>query len=187
MNNSRRQHAQANQQDPTKANIKNIKSSIDALANVINAYRKEDKERKDDEKGWSRLTAKAVIAYTAITLFIFIINAYQAYLIRQNNIVSQRAFVAVLVPQLIMAKDPSKTKEFEKTVIVSIPLTNSGNTPTKRLQLFIKCAPSVEILPEPWALLQKEKIEHIPQVIGAHQQVLSQCGYTFDHIQKVRL
>jgi hypothetical protein len=96
---------------------------------------------------------------------------YQAYLIseaneltRKNNIVSQRAFVYFLPGQ------PTVTGELTtpRSVNFVATLNNSGNTPTKNLTFFYKCAPSAEDLKEPWAILHQgqERPEYGQQFIG---------------------
>jgi hypothetical protein len=92
-------------------------------------------------------------------------NGYQAYLTRQNNVVSQRAFVYVDGPvQLVVALD---AKDRSKIVNFPIRLNNSGNTPTKDMGIFIRCAPSIDAMPEPWVLLYRDTPDKLPQIIGA--------------------
>ena len=186
MNNTRGQRNQSNnQQDVSNANLKHVKISIDTLTNEIRAHRQEQKTRQDDDQKWNKRTAIAAIIYTLITLIIMIVGAYQTYLIRDNNVISQRAFITAGTPQLLMVKD--MTNGETKSVAVAIPLINSGNTPTKNLEFFVKCAPAFENLIEPWGLMQKGEIERVPQVIGPHQQSPARCVFTLAHIEQVKL
>jgi hypothetical protein len=66
----------------------------------------------------------------------------------------------------------------ERMVVLQLLLTNGGNTPTKNLHFFFRCAPSVDPLPEPWVLLYREKPEYIPQVIGPKATVTTACEFT---------
>src|SRR5712692_4846831 len=64
---------------------------------------------------------------------------WQAYLTRQNNVVSQRAFVYAEAPQLAVSIDAKDG--VTKNVSFFTPLINSGNTPTKELAFLVRCAP----------------------------------------------
>lgn len=184
MNNSDHQrHETKKQQDATANNLKQIKVSIDALANQIDAQRREQKESKQEDHKWPRRTAWAAIAYTVITLIVLIVNGYQTYLIRSNNVVSQRASVYVDY-QLIVSK--GMTKEKTPFLNIQIPMINSGNTATKNLKFLIRCAPSTDALPEPWVLLYREKIETLPQIIAPHQTARVICGFPLDQIEAVK-
>ena len=98
MNNTKNQGREPNKHsDPTSANLKNIKISIDALSNQIDAQRREDKERGQGDKIWLKRTAIAAIIYTAFTFLIMLVTGYQTYLVRSNNVVSQRAFISLAV------------------------------------------------------------------------------------------
>ena len=186
MNNSRGQRSESgNQLEVSNANLKHVKISIDTLTNEIRAHRQEQKNRQDSDQIWNRRTAIAAIIYTFITLIVMLVGAYQTYLIRDNNVISQRAFIAAGSPQLMMVLDANH--EDAKSVSVATPLINSGNTPTKNLEFFIKCAPAFENLLEPWALMQKGVIERVPQVIGPHQQALARCVFTLAHMQQIKL
>jgi hypothetical protein len=66
-----------------------------------------------------------------------------------------------------------------------ITIINSGNTPTKNLTFFIRCAPSAEDLPEPWVLLYRGTPEWTPGVIGPHATVTALCG--FNHSQMTQI
>jgi hypothetical protein len=183
MNNSRGQPG--SQQEASNANLKHVKISIDALTNEIRSHRQEQKDRQDGDQIWNRRTAIAAIMYTFITLIVMLVGAYQTYLIRDNNVISQRAFITTGTPQLMMVIDANN--EDAKGVSVAVPLINSGNTPTKNLEFFIKCAPAFENMVEPWGLMQKGAIERVPQVIGPHQQVPARCVFTLAHMQQTRL
>ena len=135
MNNPKDQGRQSNQQqEATNANLKNIKISIDALSSQIDAQRREQKERKEEDHKWPRKTAIAAIAYTVVTLIMLIVSGYQTYLIRSNNVISQRALVSVDYTPIIARGTDIKTKE--PTVFVTIPLINSGNTATTQIVLI---------------------------------------------------
>lgn len=112
------------------------------------------------------------------------VNAYQAYLMRENNVVSQRAFVYVQAFGIINAIDAKDN--VTKTVGIVVPMSNSGNTPTKGLTFFIRCAPSTEALPEPWVLLYRGSVEQLPQVIGPHDSATSICGFTLEQAKQVK-
>ena len=109
-------------------------------------------------------------------------NAYQAYLTRQNNVVSQRAFVHFEGSEIRMSIDPT-TKA--KNVSVFTRLINSGNTATKGLTFFVKCAPSIDSLPDPWVLLFREKAEKQQQIFGPHQTFPAHCAFSLDHMKQV--
>jgi hypothetical protein len=97
-------------------------------------------------------TLAAVITYTGFQI-------WQTFLIRSNNVVSQRAFVFVDSPGgnvVIDAKD-KMTKDF----LISVPFINGGNTASKNLTTFIRCAPLTDSLPEPWVLLYRESPQRI--------------------------
>jgi hypothetical protein len=66
-------------------------------------------------------------------------------LTRQNNVVSQRAFVYFFPGEPNISGESSAPK----AVNFFGHLSNSGNTPTKNLTFFYKCAPSAEDLQEP--------------------------------------
>lgn len=111
-------------------------------------------------------------------------SGWQAYLTRQNNIVSQRAFVYVDSPQLAVTLDAKDG--VTKNLLFSTALVNSGNTATKNLEFYVRCAPSLESLPEPWVLLYREKITAVPQIIAPHQTVRANCTFPLTHIQQIK-
>ena len=75
------------------------------------------------------------------------------------------------------------------TQIVSVSfisdITNSGNTGTKGLGFFMKCAQSYEDLKEPWSILYQGKLtpEKTPQFIGPHATVQATCGFSIDQVK----
>lgn len=113
-----------------------------------------------------------------------VMSGWQAYLTRQNNIVSQRAFISIENPNVITALD-SRDKT-TKILSLWIPFVNSGNTATKELNLFARCAPSTDAMPEPWVLLYREKVERKPQIIGPHQTGKAYCTFPMDQIIQAR-
>jgi predicted negative regulator of RcsB-dependent stress response len=71
---------------------------------------------KQPENYVSLFTLLAVLTYTGMQI-------WQTWLIRQNNVVSQRAFVYVDKPQVILSKNPANN--MTKTVVFITPLVNS--------------------------------------------------------------
>jgi hypothetical protein len=124
---------------------------------------------------WSTAAAALAAALAAGSAF------YQAYLTRQNNVVSQRAFVYVDNPLMSLGFDPSRNK----VLALQPQLINSGNTPTKDLELFIRCLPTVERLADPFVLFQKSSAQRVPQVIGPRQTVRAICAVPLEHIERM--
>jgi hypothetical protein len=124
----------------------------------------------------SLLTLLAVATYTGFQI-------YQTYLIRDNNIVSERAFIFNEGPQVSIAR---YIKDNTIRAVIGVPFINGGNTATKGLTTTIHCAPSVEAPPEPWVLLYRDKVEQTPEVIGPHQTVKVYCGFTLDQLRQIR-
>jgi hypothetical protein len=120
---------------------------------------------------WTRIAA---IATTALALATFVLAGFSYFQLKDSNH-SQRAFVYVggFSPIIAISKE---TKG--RIVLLLLSLTNGGNTPTKNLHFFFRCAPSVDALPEPWVLLYREKPEYIPQVIGPKATVTAACSFT---------
>ena len=56
-------------------------------------------------------------------------------------------------------------------------ITNSGNTRTTGLELWLRCATSPTKLVEPWGLLHQETEEHLPQVIAPKSSVPVVCSF----------
>ena len=201
MNNTRGQTQEARkQQEETKAGLKQVKVAIDALTNEVKAYRAETKN--DSGQKWIKRTATAAIAYTALTAVIMLVGLYQSYLIRSNNVVSERAFVSVgfrpgpisysPTPKQMSLNNVSSaitqgTADAISVVSLEADLTNSGNTPTKNLTAFIKCAPSVEQVQDPWTLLYQGVANpmKVPQFIGAHASSQMSCGFNGDQIRAI--
>ena len=200
MNDPRHQGREANkQQDATATNLKNIKISIDALANQIEAQRRETKE--SDQHKWPKRTAIAAISYTILTAIIMIVSGYQTYLIRSNNVVSERAFVSAGFSAGPTAYDATPQKFTVQSVMDALTqgaeglssvnfvanLTNNGNTGTKGLTFFLKCAPSTEMLQDPWPLLYQgvNNAAKTPQYIGPHASAQTLCGFSGDQIRAI--
>ncbi len=110
-------------------------------------------------------------------------NGYQAYLTRQNTIVSQRAFVFF---DGMEVKNTIDSRTNIKNVSFLSYLMNSGNTATKELTFVIKCASSLESLPDPWVLLYRESQYKAAQVIGPHQRVSAKCDLPLNFIHDVK-
>jgi hypothetical protein len=109
----------------------------------------------------------------------------QARLMRENNIVSERAFVGGVQLNAI----PALAAEDRKTKIVAIQLvlSNSGNTPTKNFTGLIRCVPSVEALSEPWALLHNGTApEPVPNFIMPHGNAFMTCTFPADQMVQVQ-
>jgi hypothetical protein len=184
-------------QDASDTGLKRIKTSIDALTNEIKAQRAEQKGWRERDK-WPRRTAIAAIAYTVLTLIIMLIYGWQSYLIRSNNVVSQRAFVSVTFRPGISIWGPSPKKltsegisnaitggSLPAGVSFIVDITNGGNTGSKNLTFFLKCAPSSEDLQDPWPVLYqgKNNAPKTPQFIGPHTTAQSACVFPIDQIE----
>jgi hypothetical protein len=139
-------------------------------------------QRQPDEQPYPRgywvsvVTMLLILTYTGIQI-------WQTCLVRQNDIVSQRAFVYTGAPLAMTTIDPKD--KTTKTLGILFYIVNSGNTPTKNLNIFTRCAPSAEDLPEPWVLLYRETPTWTPGVIGPHATVTSLCG--FNHTQMMQI
>lgn len=111
-----------------------------------------------------------------------IANGYQAYLTRQNNIVSQRAFVYFDGIELRNSLDPASRAQ---QISFFMRLNNSGNTATKDLEFFVRCPPTLEHLSEPWGLFIRDPLPKQPQVIGPHQVVTAVCALSIAHLRQM--
>jgi len=141
-----------------------------------NGYARKERYFQKPENWVSVLTLIAVAIYTAIQI-------YQTSLFYRNNIVSERASISVSA-----APGPTNIDSTNNNTITgitfAISLTNSGNTATKNLKFFIKCAVAAEDLKEPWSILyQGTEPEHFPQFIGAHASTKSLCGFSINQLQ----
>jgi hypothetical protein len=186
MNNPRSQgQGPQKKEEPSDSNMKGVKSAIDALTNEIKAHRKERNESVVEEEKWPKRTAVAAITYTAITLVILIATGYQTYLLRSNNIVSQRAFVFPASVQVTPAIDPAANTI--KFVNFTYSVTNSGNTPTKELAFFFKCAPSAEDLQEPWSVLYQGpgQFQRASVFIGPHATITIVCNFPYEQFEQI--
>lgn len=105
-------------------------------------------------------------------------------LTRANNIVSQRAFVYPTLSQVYISPNPFTAPQSVNFIFF---LTNSGNTATRDLDLFIKCQPSAEDVKEPWYLLYQgpDKIEKYPSFVGPHSAAPTGCSFTFPQIKEM--
>ena len=121
-------------------------------------------------------------------------------LTRQNNIVSQRAFVSIGVkdPSIVFGNSGAINGQSILQAIsqgnseigginLTIELTNSGNTGTKNLLFFAKCALSSEDMQEPWSILYQgvRNPEKTPQFIGPHATIQSLCGYQIEVLRSI--
>ena len=153
MNDPRNPKGNPGQQQLSGPELKNIKVAIDALTSEVKAQRDEQKAGKKEQQKWPRRTAVAGIIYTFVTAVILLVTAYQAYLTRSNNVVSQRAFIfPTLISPNLAVLDPQDNNKVNAINFI-YQLNNGGNTPTKELSFFLKCAPSAEDLIEPWSVL----------------------------------
>jgi hypothetical protein len=130
----------------------------------------------DHAIAWGAVAAALGAALAAVA------NGYQAYLTRQNNVISQRAFINFDGINLAMSIDPATNV---RNVSIFTRLTNSGNTATKDLGFFIKCAPTVDPLAEPWVIFIREKVQKQAQIIGARQTFPAHCVFPLDHMRLV--
>ena len=77
-------------------------------------------------------------------------------------------------------------KDHSKNVQLGVPIINGGNTATKNMTFFARCAPSADPLPEPWVLLYRETPARVPQIIGPHQTGRAYCDFTLDQVRNMR-
>lgn len=122
-------------------------------------------------------TLIAVLAYTGIQM-------WQTVLIRQNNVVSQRAFVFAELGQFFPGFDASDLTT--KIVVFVTRLTNSGNTATKNLTFAVACRRSPDNLREPWGLLYQEPLEYTPTVLGPKGASTVQCKFTLADLIQIQ-
>jgi hypothetical protein len=125
--------------------------------------------RREPSNWIALLTLLAVLVYTGVQI-------EQTSLIRSNNIVSQRAFVYLGSTFTPLAAIAAETRA--PIIQIFLPLINGGNTPTKNLHMFYRCAPSVDALPEPWVLLYREPPEKVPDVLGPKVSSIIGCSFT---------
>lgn len=112
-----------------------------------------------------------VLAGCAATLAL-----WQAVRAKQNEVVSQRAFVHVSGPQTTIVPDPQD--KTAAALVLTAVLTNSGNTPTKNLRFFMRCVTAREPVEEPWTLLFQDKIEKLSLMVGPHATANAQCSFS---------
>jgi hypothetical protein len=94
---------------------------------------------------------------------------------------SQRAFIHASGPQVLTVVEDKAVKAVNFAVV----FTNSGNTPTRNLMYFVRCATSKELVPEPWDLIHREKVEKLPQLIGPYATASAQCGFTANQMEQM--
>jgi hypothetical protein len=132
----------------------------------------------DQHRGWhSRLPIAISIAALLVAISAAAFTLWQVMLTKQ----SQRAFVHASGPQVLAVVEDKAVK----AVNLAVVFTNTGNTPTRNLMYFVRCTTSNELVPEPWALLHREKIEKLPQLIGPHATASAQCGFTANQMQQM--
>lgn len=135
-------------------------------------------EKQSYPRGYwvSVVTMLLILVYTGVQI-------WQTIVISGNNIVSQRAFIYSSAHQLVTALSPQD--KFVTNVAVIVAFTNSGNTPTMDLELFVRCAVSLDSLVEPWGLLNQGPIERLPQFLGPHATSTGICTFPFAQFQKI--
>ena len=101
--------------------------------------------------------------------------------LKTNNI-SQRAFVYTTLLQSYISPNPLTDPQAINFVF---GLVNGGNTPTRGLKFFIRCAPSDKAYGDPWPLLEPDKTKETPGFIGPKATVTVPCSFTFTQIQKI--
>jgi hypothetical protein len=110
---------------------------------------------------------------------------WQAMLARQDHVLSQRAFVYVSGPQAAAGPDPQDRTATALTLTLTAVLTNSGNTPTRNLKFFMRCASANAPVEEPWTLLFQDKIEKLSLVIGPHATANAQCAFSPAQLRQI--
>jgi hypothetical protein len=201
MNNTNDQGTQTKkQQDASGSDLKRIKVSIDALTDQIKAQRREQTEREKQNK-WPKRTAIAAIVYTVVTFLIMLIYGWQNYLIRSNNVVSQRAFISfgfrpgasvdAATPKTFTLNDIQDALTHgapPSALSFVVDITNGGNTGTKNLTFLLKCVPSSQDMNDPWPLLYEGKNNPIkvPQFIGPHTTLQSGCAFPMQQVSAMQ-
>jgi hypothetical protein len=153
--------------------------------------RPEDNGHRTHEGRYYRWGTPLAVSALLISIVSAIFTGSNVYLLsqannitRQNNIISERALVSV--DYNIGATQAADAKDGSPIVVIQIPLINSGNTATKNFQLFVRCAPSADSLPEPWVLLYRGPVERIPQMLAPHQTGRVYCSFPLPQIQEVQ-
>jgi hypothetical protein len=122
------------------------------------------------------VTMIGIIIYTGM-------QGCQTYLISQNNVISERAFVSPAMAGLYLGTLDDAAKTPGLAVVFS--LSNNGGTPTKDLTSKIICEPSINVPTEPWELIKQHKIDTTPIFIGARAGVQVQCSFSMDQIKQM--
>lgn len=104
--------------------------------------------------------------------------------------VQQRASISVAIQQLLPTIELRGTPPTAKfaSILFPVSVTNSGNSGTRDLTVFAKCATSVEALQEPWSILH-QGISDPPQssqFLGPHGTSQMYCGFSFEQIKAMR-
>jgi hypothetical protein len=97
------------------------------------------------------------------------------------NKAAQRAYVFPALAQTYFSNDLINPV----AINFLINFANNGNTATKNLIFFLKCAPSAEDLDEPWILIDqgREKTEKTPGVLGPKGSATAGCSFTIDQLK----
>lgn len=111
--------------------------------------------------------------------------SWQAYLTRENNIASQRAFVSVSITGEFLSVE--KDRRTPKAINYVIAVANSGNTATKALDLLVRCAPAAEDLREPWSIIRQGQLpkDKVPIFVGPHATQQSGCSFPYEQITEM--
>src|SRR5215831_4398603 len=100
--------------------------------------RQEINPHKEPPPYWQfRTLVWATVAVAVAAAVAAAASSYQAYLVRDNNIVTQRAFVYAEAPRLIVSLDPKDRSS--KILNLFIPLANTGSTATQDLEFLVRC------------------------------------------------
>jgi hypothetical protein len=119
------EHEGRRQLEASASGLKQIRVAIDALTNELKATRSEQASWRARDK-WPKRTGVAVIAYTALTFVLMALSAWQGYLIRSNNVVSQRAIVSAAFRTGVPVWSGTPNKLTTKAILDSVTL---GSTP----------------------------------------------------------
>jgi len=126
---------------------------------------------KKSENWIGLLTMILVAFYTGIQLG-------QTILIRGNNVATLQAFVCASSPGAIPAFD--EVDNSRKLVVIIVPFTNSGSTPTRNVNMTVRYATPIEALNDPWPLIRDQTVTHVPSVIAPHTSNTFACTFTAD-------
>jgi hypothetical protein len=135
-----------------------------------------------NEKGYWRKPENYISLATLLVVLTYTgVQIIQTFLIRTNNIISERAFVSSQVAGLLVGMTTDKIP----TLGVFISLENTGGSPTKNLSSKLVCEPSITTAIEPWDFIKQHKIETTPIFIGARSHGIAMCSFTMDQIKQM--